>query len=116
MLKEDNSLDQFLVYDENGNCLKNDDNLKWSQIWFYIQVWIRNNEDGGYTPIALSIDEDNWDTYTTSIEWLLPGINSMLYNILEPTDQDLANAELAPTTENISEGFRTAIRLSTRKF
>jgi len=30
VIREDNSLDSFLVYDENGNCINNDENLRWS--------------------------------------------------------------------------------------
>jgi len=40
----------------------------------------------------------------------------MLYNILEPSNADLENAELAPTTSNLSEGFKQVIKNSTRKF
>lgn len=115
VLKEDNSLTSFFVYDENGRAIESDENLNWAEIWFYIQVWIRNNDDGTYTPLALAVDDD-WDGDTFEIEWHYPTGNSMITDISPVTNQDLQNSQLAATVESNSEGFNEAIRRCTRKF
>lgn len=113
---EDNSLGNFFVYDEQNVSIVNDDNIKWSNIWFYIQVWMRNNDTGEYYPMPLVID-NYWEANNFEIEWQLPNIaNSMLTNISQVTDRDLENSVLAPTVASNTEQFNEAIRSCTRKF
>lgn len=112
---EDSSLGNFFVYDENNVVIENDENVPWSSLWFYIQVWIRNNDTGTYSPLPMLID-DVWDTSTFDVTWYNPGINSMIENFGTVTDEDLNNAVLCPITDNLNEGLKNAIRECTHKF
>ena len=116
VVQEDNNLSNFFVYDENNMCIKNDDNVRWADIDYYIQVWIRNDEYGTYAPLPLAIDTNNWDNNSIEIEWQCPTTNTMLEYFQPITNADLANAALAPTNDTMSESFIEAIKNCTRKF
>ena len=64
---EDNTLSNFYVYDKNGKVLKNVDNVYYSDIWYYIQIWIRNNDTGEYLP--MTYDPNNG---LDQVEWNFP--------------------------------------------
>lgn len=123
VLKVDNNLSNFMVYDENGICIQNDENQTWSDLNYYIQVWIRNNDDGTYLPLALALNsvvngnvQQILDANTFEIDWQLPTGNSMLCQVGNVTDVDLTHAELAPTLETNVSGYNEVIRKSTKKF
>lgn len=115
-VQEDNNLTNFFVYDENNMCIKNDENVRWADLNYYIQVWIRNNEYGTYVPLPLAIDTDNWDNNSFEVEWQYPTTSTMLEYFQPIEDADLANAALAPTNDTMSESFIEAIKKCTRKF
>ena len=115
-VQEDNNLTNFFVYDENNMCIKNDENVRWADLNYYIQVWIQNNEYGTYVPLPLAIDTDNWDNNSFEVEWQYPTTSTMLEYFQPIEDADLANAALAPTNDTMSESFIEAIKKCTRKF
>jgi len=43
---EDNTLRDFYVYDENNRVIKDKDNVSYADRWYYVQIWLRNNDNG----------------------------------------------------------------------
>ncbi len=116
VIVEDNSLTNFLVYDQQGIAIQDDNNVSYDNIWYYLQVWVRNNDTGDYSPLPSVID-NFYEANTFEIEWLLPSMqNSMLQNIQPINNYDLRYAEISPTTPSNSAEYNEAIRSVTRKF
>ena len=115
IIKENNSLTNFYVYNEEGQCIQDEDGRNWSDLWFYAQIWIKNYLDNQYYPIALA-NEDGYNPDSVSVDWILPGANSMLHQFFDVSDIDLQSDVLAPTVETNQPAFNAAIRKSTKKF
>lgn len=109
---EDNTLGNFYVYDENNLCIYDDENIRYSDKWYYIQVWIRNNDTGAYLPLCI---DDNPDSF--EIEWTAPiDQMSMINQFVDVGDRDLDKAILMPTSASISANKNDNIRKVTKKF
>jgi hypothetical protein len=90
-LVEDTTLRDFYVYDENNRVLKDKDNFSYADRWYYVQIWIRNNDNGEYLPMTY---EPGDNAYKLSVEWdwekldKIPG-NSMIESWSIPTQEEL---------------------------
>lgn len=83
-LVEDNAIDTFYVYDENNRVLKNDDLEPFSNVDYYLQLYVRNNDLGEYVP--LNVVEGGANT-GTSVAWAFPQSYTM-FNTFETISTD----------------------------
>lgn len=117
-LVEDNTLNNFFVYDENNRCIKNEDKEYWSSQYFYLQIWIRNNEDGSYVPLMVG---NNYDDPGFDVKWKLPDVvksKTMFQAFAEISASDKEFASLVPGFLNMSDdkNFIAQAKKITRKF
>lgn len=112
-LVEDSDIGVFNVYDESNLCIKDENNISYAAKWYYVQIWIRNNDNGEYTPLAIDDVEDSIDVIWGNDE-LTNG--SMINQFVPPTIQDLSSAVLLPTNASYSEVTNQNIINITRKF
>lgn len=105
---EDNALGNFFVYDENNEAIKNENNEKYSELWYYIQIWIWNQEANTYVPITTEAAKDS-----LTVEWIFPTRDSMLQNISTLNQDDLSqfSNSLIPVPNDYG-----AVNVITRKF
>lgn len=108
---EDSTLRDFYFYDINDTAIRNENNRLYSDIDYYLQVWIRNNETGEYSPMTYDPDEGLVDVV---FQW--PQNNTMIRDWSDVTDADLANATLAPILNGASAAYNDRIKAITRKF
>ena len=108
---QDNSIGNFFVYDENNDVISDEDGVAYSDIPYYVQVWIRNNETGDYAPASL--DEENG---IQEIVWEPLGYNSMVTEFTEPADSELENTELTPLQGSMTDSQRRLLKMITRRF
>ena len=108
---QDDSIGNFFVYDENNNVIVNDDGVQYSQIPYYVQIWVRNNETGDYSPASL--DPDNG---ISEVTWIPFGNNSMVTSFMEPSESEMENTELTPIKGSMTDDQKRLIKLITRKF
>lgn len=83
-LVEDDAIDTFYVYDENNRVLKNDDLEPFSNVDYYLQLYVRNNDLGEYVP--LNVVEGGANT-GTSVAWAFPQSYTM-FNTFETISTD----------------------------
>lgn len=111
---EDNTLRDFYVYDENNRVIKDKDNVSYADRWYYVQIWLRNNDNGQYLPLTYDPDQGKM-----SVSWdfdiALPR-DSMISSWSVPTAGELKNAVLAPVLEGASTVYNEQILAITRKF
>ena len=112
-LIEDNNIGVFNVYDQSNLCIKDENNISYAAKWYYVQIWIRNNDNGEYTPLAIDDVEDNVD-----IVWGTDELQnfSMINQFVAPTVSDLQNAVLLPTSTSYVDSVNQHIVDITRKF
>lgn len=109
---EDNNIGNFYVYDENGKVLKNDENVFYSDVWYYIQVWIRNNDTNEYSP--MTYDPDNG---LDQVEWRFPPSSlSMISQWDHCTADELSGLELGALEAGQTQNYRDQIDNITRRF
>ena len=108
---EDNQLRDFYVYDINGYAIKNENNRLYSDIDYYLQVCIRNNDTGEYLPMTYDPDDG-----LVEVEFAWPRGRTMIRDWNEVTLEDLSRAELAPLLAGASEQYNQRIKDITRKF
>ena len=108
---QDNSIGNFFVYDENNDVISDENGVAYSDIPYYVQVWIRNNETGDYAPASL--DEENG---IQEIVWEPLGYNSMITEFTEPADSELENTELTPLQGSMTDSQRRLLKMITRRF
>lgn len=108
---EDNQLRDFYVYDINGYAIKNENNRLYSDIDYYLQVWIRNNDTGEYLPMTYDPDDG-----LVEVEFTWPQGRTMIRDWSEVALEDLSRAELAPLLAGASEQYNQRIKDITRKF
>ena len=108
---EDNQLRDFYVYDINGRAIQNENGRRYSDLDYYVQVWIRNNDTGEYLPMTYDPEEG-----LVEVEFNWPSSMSMLRDWSEVETADLQNAVLAPLLNGASEYYNQRIRDITRKF
>lgn len=85
ILVEDNAIGNFLVYDENNRVIRNDNQILYSDIYYYLQINIRNNESGAYAPLII---DDTAGNSGYSIAWKFPQSYTMLQNYERITTSD----------------------------
>lgn len=110
-LVEDSSLRNFYFYDINDQAIRNENNRLYSDLDYYIQVWIRNNETGEYSPMTYDPHDGLVD-----IVFSWPSENTMLTGWSEVLPGELENAVLAPILNGASEQYNSRILSITRKF
>ena len=108
---EDSTLRDFYFYDINDTAIRNENNRLYSDIDYYLQIWIRNNETGEYSPMTYDPDEGLVDVV---FNW--PQNNTMIRDWSDVYDEDLAKAELAPILNGASAAYNDRIKAITRKF
>lgn len=108
---QDNSIGNFFVYDENNDIISDEHGVPYSDMPYYVQIWIRNNETGDYSPATL--DPDNG---IEEVIWDPLGNLSMITEFTEPSDSELENTELTPLTGDMNDEQRRLLKLITRRF
>lgn len=109
---EDNTLSNFYVYDKNGKVLKNVDNVYYSDIWYYIQIWIRNNDTGEYLP--MTYDPNNG---LDQVEWNFPQEQlSMIAQWDHCTKAELKGLLIGNLSPDDSEDYLIQLDNITRRF
>lgn len=106
-LVEDNSIANFFVYDENNSVIKNDDEVYYSDIYYYIQVWIYSYEHEQYEPLIVDGNDK------LNVEWHGPRRDTMIREISKIDESDLKYAS------TLIPGGKTSfnnIEAITRKF
>lgn len=113
---EEDSLSEFFVYDENNHAIKNSYNETISSVWYYIQIWARNNDTGEYLPMVYDPNID--DEFPVEIIWdHVPNtLSSMFAEVAEVGEEDLRGAILAPWLEQGSSNYNNRLKEITRKF
>ena len=86
VLVEDDAITTFYVYDENNRVLKNDEQEVFSDIDYYLQIWVRNNDLGEYVPMQI---EDGTRTTGLSIAWAFPQSYTMFNSFEQITTNDV---------------------------
>lgn len=86
VLVEDDAITTFYVYDENNRVLKNDEQEVFSDIDYYLQIWVRNNDLGEYVPMQI---EDGTGTTGLSIAWAFPQSYTMFNSFEQITTNDV---------------------------
>ena len=87
-LVEDNTIGTFFVYDENNNVLKNEDEIRFSDITYYaiLHLWSKDSDGDteieDYRPIYADIESDVEATISAPARFSM--INSMV--VLDNTD------------------------------
>lgn len=97
----DDSLGNFFVYNENNNILKNDNNVAFSDIQYFIEPWIRvdnyidsdyviNTNESTYVRLADYTDENGIKPNFT-ITWQLPESFTMIrsWGLLDESARDI---------------------------
>lgn len=117
-LQEDPNLNNFFVYDENNHCIKDTNNLLWSDSEYYIQIYIDTTPEAETHDYKPFISEEDLGTENYKITWNTPTVNSMLKSIAPvAVDPDhgieseiAATAPGAPVNkiEAITQKFRIA--------
>lgn len=112
-LVEDDDIGVFNVYDESNLCIKDENNISYAAKWYYVQIWIRNNDTGEYTPLAID-DEDG----SIEVIWGTDELanQSMINQFVAPTVSDLSTAVLLPTSPSYNDKINQNIINITRKF
>ena len=109
-LVEDNNIGSFLVYDENNNILKNDEQVYYSDIWYYIQVWMYDHTNDKYLPLIVG-EDDAESGY--SVTWSFPTSKTMIDTMSEIDLTDMKYmSELVPSSTNAF----SQVQKITRKF
>ena len=105
--KEDGSLNAFYVYDENNAILTNDDNERFDQHEYYVQIWIRNEETNDYE-LLRTIDEYGLPN-GINIAWSFPTSYTMIRSSLEVTAEDAKYFKINALNDPIGfENFHNA--------
>ena len=107
-LIEENSLGNFYVYDENNQCIQNEEETFWSDMWFYIQLWIWDEEFETYVPLTTTSTAD-----PVTVEWEFPSNNTMIRYVSQLNQNDITTFgnSLLPIQNNFD-----GVQASTRKF
>ena len=119
---EDNTLRDFYVYDENNRVLKDNTNVSYAEHWYYVQIWLRNNDNGEYLPLTYDPEQGevsvywNFDALENDGVTFVPPNSSMIAAWAKPTAEELRNAVLAPVLEGASTLYNNQILKITRKF
>lgn len=83
---EDNSINTFHIYDENNKILYNDDNERFDEHPYYLQVQCRNGDTGLYE--ILKTVSDNDTSNGQQIAWSFPRQYTMIRSTEEVSIED----------------------------
>lgn len=118
-LVPDDALGNFFVYDENNNVLANDDNVLFSDVEYYMEVWAKSSigEDGKplYTRLSDFIEEVEEEGELVqkfapfTIDWKFPEFQTMIQSFEEIQRSD------AHFSQRTDEQFERD-KITTRKF
>lgn len=104
---EDGSLNAFYVYDENNNILVNDDNERFDDHEYYVQIQARDEDTSLYE--LLKVKDEMGQPTGSLISWAFPNSYSMIRSVLEVTDNDARYFDINPTAEPLRwENFHSA--------
>ena len=107
--------EDFFVYDENNRVIKDKYNRNYSEIEYYIQVWIRNNLESTYVPLqVLDTDDPTFD-----VVWSFPEQYTMLDHFDTINGEDKQSESLIPNLVTDGSWRDQAIGVTaktTRKF
>jgi hypothetical protein len=107
--------EDFFVYDENNRVIKDKYNRNYSEIEYYIQVWIRNNLESTYVPLQVLDTEDP----TFDVVWSFPEQYTMLDHFATINGEDEHSESLIPNLVTDGSWRDQAIGVTaktTRKF
>lgn len=78
-LTAEDAFSNFFVYNENNTVLANDDNIRFSDIRYYIEPWVKigSGENAYYQRLSEYRDADN-NYYDINVEWEWPENYSMI--------------------------------------
>ena len=96
---EDGSINAFHVYDENNKILYNDDDERYDQHAYYIQIQVRNEDTNKYEMLT-TIAENGTET-NTQVAWAFPRAYSMIASTQEVDIYDAAYFGIDATNEPI---------------
>ena len=96
---EDGSINAFHVYDENNTILYNDDNERFDEHYYYLQIHFRNDDTNLYE-ILKTVAENGTDT-GSSIAWAFPRSYSMIRSTEEVNEYDAEYFGIDAKTEPI---------------
>lgn len=104
---EDGSINAFHVYDENNTILYNDDNERFDEHYYYLQIHFRNDDTNLYE-ILKTVAENGTDT-GSSIAWAFPRSYSMIRSTEEVNEADAKHFGIDAEAEPIRyQNFRNA--------
>lgn len=96
---EDNSINTFHIYDENNKILYNDDNERFDEHPYYLQVQCRNDDTGLYE--ILNTVSDNDTSNGQQIAWSFPRQYTMIRSTEEVSIEDAKYFGIDATNEPI---------------
>lgn len=96
---EDNSINTFHIYDENNKILYNDDNERFDEHPYYLQVRCRNDDTGLYE--ILNTVSDNDTSNGQQIAWSFPRQYTMIRSTEEVSIEDAKYFGIDATNEPI---------------
>ena len=94
---EDGSLNAFYVYDENNNILVNDDNERFDDHEYYVQIQARDEDTSLYE--LLNVKDEMGQPTGSLISWAFPNSYSMIRSVLEVTENDAKYFDINPVAE-----------------
>lgn len=96
-------LGNFFVYDENGNVLANDDNVLYSRIKYYLELYIKVGYDTNGIPIYSKLTHDEEDDedgennrIPFTVEWDYPVKQTMIRSFESLVSKDEVNYGMTP--------------------
>lgn len=97
-LVPDDGLGNFFVYDENGKVLANDENVLYSRIKYYLELYIKTGYDNNGVPIYSKLTHDETDANDRAdnrvpftVKWTYPAHNTMIRSFESLTDKNEVN-------------------------
>lgn len=104
--KEDGSINAFHVYDENNAILKNDDDVRFDENYYYLQIHVRNEDTNEYELLTTVVE--NGLTSGTSVAWAFPRTYTMINTTEEVTVADAEYFDIASTDLIEYQNFHNA--------
>ena len=96
---EDGSINAFHVYDENNTILYNDDNERFDEHYYYMQIQVKNEDTYKYEMLT-TIAENGSET-NTQVAWAFPYSYTMIRSTEEVNEDDAAWFGIDATNEPI---------------
>ena len=104
---ENGSLNAFYVYDENNNILFNEENERFDEHEYYLQIHCRDEDTSLYSLLE-TLDPSGFTTGSL-ISWAFPQSYTMIRSVMEVTENDAKYFEINPQAEPLRyENFHNA--------